>query len=548
MPKQPLRAYLKAESWALEPSPSTFAPASRWSNKDMDPVEPKDRTWSTYNYIAYWISDATNAAVWELASSMLATGLSWRQALPAIAVGHIVIAIVMVLNGTIGARLHVAFPVLNRSSFGFWFSYFSVVSRVVLSMFWFGIQTYTGSEAVYQASLLRMCSQRHQLKTGPADAESDMAKYQTPTQSPPRECKHHNSWHHVLLLRIRWLFLVKAIIVPPTWLAMLIWAAVKVPPSEGLFGQHATITGSDFSWAWLSALNSAFGIYSTLTVNIPDFTRYAKNERDQYVQLAIIPVAFTLCSFVGIMVTSAGTQLYGQVLWDPLQLIDQWDNRAAAFFASFSWALTTLGTNISANSLSAANDMTVLFPRYINIRRGQVLCAVLAGWALCPWEILASAQGFLTFMSGYTVFLGPFAGIMVTDYWLIHRGRVDVPAMYDPHGRYRYSYGFNWRAVLAILCSVPPTFPGLISAINPAIAVGRVAHLFDIAWIFGFTTASVVYYVASTLWPARETFLDAAITPDNAAAASEPASRASEDALEKASFEKDGVRADVVDA
>ena len=133
----------------------------------MDPVPPSKRTWTTLNYVAYWISDAMNAAVWELASSMLAIGLSWcvsddyllcvllksydrRQALPAIAVGHIIIAVVMVLNGTTGARLHVAFPVLNRSSFGFWFSYFSVISRVVLSMFWFGIQTYTGSECVYQ--------------------------------------------------------------------------------------------------------------------------------------------------------------------------------------------------------------------------------------------------------------------------------------------------------------------------------------------------------------------------------------------------------------
>ena len=132
-------------------------------------------------------------------------------------------------------------------------------------------------------------------------------------------------------------------------------------------------------------------------------------------QLAIIPVAFTLAAFIGIMVTSAGITLYGRVLWDPLQLIDQWDNRAAAFFAAFTWALTTLGTNISANSLSAANDMTVLFPRYINIRRGQVLCAILGGWALCPWEILASAQGFLSFMNGYTVFLGPFAAVMVAD-------------------------------------------------------------------------------------------------------------------------------------
>lgn len=135
----------------------------------------------------------------------------------------------------------------------------------------------------------------------------------------------------------------------------------------------------------------------------------------QYVQLFIIPVAFTLVGFIGIAVTSAGATLYGAVLWDPLQLIDRWDNRAAAFFASFTFVLATLGTNISANSLSAANDMTVLFPRYINIRRGQALCAILGGWALCPWEILASAQGFLSFMNGYTVFLGPFAGIMVAD-------------------------------------------------------------------------------------------------------------------------------------
>lgn len=115
----------------------------------------------------------------------------------------------------------------------------------------------------------------------------------------------------------------------------------------------------------------------------------------------------------GIVVTSAGQELYGSTLWDPLQLIDRWDNRAAAFFVSFSFLLATLGTNVAANSLSAANDMTVLFPRYINIRRGQVICAIVAGWALCPWEILASAPGFLSFMSGYTVFLAPFSSMCV---------------------------------------------------------------------------------------------------------------------------------------
>ncbi|KII83850.1 hypothetical protein PLICRDRAFT_444085 [Plicaturopsis crispa FD-325 SS-3] len=501
---------LKPGYWALAPPSSSFAPSSRWSNRDMDPVPPRLRTWTTWNYIAYWISDATNVAVWELASTMLAgLGLSWRQALPAIAVGHIIIAFTMVANGTIGARLHIPFPVLNRSSFGFWFSYFSVISRVILSMFWFGIQTFTGSECVYQMlkaiwpSLARM---PNHLPASANITTSGLMCYflYWLIQFP---------FMLVSPQRIRWLFLAKAIIVPPTWLAMLIWAFVKVPSnsSGGILAEHTALHGSALSWAWLSALNSALGIYSTLAVNIPDFTRYAKNERHQYIQLIIIPVVFTLCGFVGIAVTSAGIQLYGAVLWDPLKLIDQWDNRAAAFFASFAFVLTTLGTNISANSLCAGNDMTVLFPRYINIRRGQIICAFVGGWALCPWEILAQATGFLSFMNGYSVFLGPFAGIMVTDYWLVHKTHVDVPAMYDPKGRYFYSYGTNWRAVLALLCSVVPNLPGLVSSINPAINVGGAVDTFSFAWIYGFVVASTVYYAASALFPARATYMDEAV-------------------------------------
>jgi hypothetical protein len=124
---------------------------------------------------------------------------------------------------------------------------------------------------------------------------------------------------------------------------------------------------------------------------VPTTLFHATNEHShrQYIQVIIIPVVFTLASFVGIAVTSAGIALYGQVIWDPLKLIDRWDNRAAVFFTSFAFTLGTLGTNISANSLSAGNDMTALWPRYINIRRGQVICAFLGGWVLCPWEILA---------------------------------------------------------------------------------------------------------------------------------------------------------------
>ncbi|KAF8552869.1 NCS1 nucleoside transporter family [Imleria badia] len=502
---------LRPSTWTLEPEETTFA-AHGWSNKDMDPVPRRLRTWTTWNYICYWLSDATNLAVWELASSMLAVGLSWRQALPCIAAGYSIISVVMVLNGTIGARLHVAFPVLNRSSFGFWFSYFTVFSRVILSMFWFGIQSYNGSQCVYQMikaiwpSIARM---PNHLSPNASITSSGLLCYLIYwlIQLPFMLISPH---------KVRFLFLVKGVVVPIAWLAMVIWAFVRVPPSSGLFAEHATITGTQFSWNWLSALNSALGIYSSLSVNIPDFTRYAKDEKAQYVQPFIIPVAFVLCSFAGIAVTSAGIQLYGEVLWDPMLLIDKWDNRAAAFFASFAFALATIGTNISANSLSAGNDMTVLLPKYINIRRGQIICAFIGGWALCPWEILANAEGFLSFMNGYTIFLGPFAGIMITDFWLVHRGKVDVPAMYDPNGRYRYSGGFNWRAVLAMLVTVVPTFPGLINSINPSINVGYASHLFDVAWLYGFVVSCMVYYITSVMFPAQKTFVDKLITADDA--------------------------------
>ncbi|VDB94230.1 unnamed protein product [Peniophora sp. CBMAI 1063] len=511
MASSTVRKYLSPDAWRLTPAPSSLAPAHLrgYTNADMDPVPPEGRKWTTFSYIAYWTSDATSAAVWQLSSSMLALGLSWRQAVPAIAVGHTVIACVMVLNGTVGARLHIPFPVLNRSSFGFWLSYFSVISRVILSMFWFGIQAFTGSECVYQMLKAIWPSLAHLPNHLPESSHITTAGIMC----------YFLYWMIVFPLmfvspqRIRWLFVLKSIIVPPTWIAMLIWAFVKVPPSshEGLIADHATLHGSSLSWAWLTALNSAFGIYATLAVNIPDFTRYAVDERAQYVQLIIIPIFFTFFSFIGVAVTSAGQVLYGATLWDPLRLIDRWDNRAAAFFAAFSFIVTTLGTNVSANTLSVGNDMTALAPRWINIRRGQILCVIIGGWALAPWEILASARGFLTFINGYTVFLGPIAGVMIADYWIVHRGKVDVVAMYDPHGRYRYTGGVNWRALAALLCSVPPNMPGLIHSINPSIPVRGAIYVFDVAYLFGLFTAGGVYTLLSYFFPAQETMLHAAI-------------------------------------
>ncbi|CAE6472017.1 unnamed protein product [Rhizoctonia solani] len=465
--------------WELQPEPSSFAPSNKWSNKDMDPVPMHQRSWTMWDYTSYWLSDGFNVATWNMASSMLAVGLSWKQALPAIAIGHFIIALAVTANGTIGARLHIPFPVLNRSSFGYWLSYFSVISRCVLAMFWFGVQCVTGGQltGISQYYNYMMCYFFYWL-----------------IQLPFLLISPH---------KIRYLFIAKAVLAPVTGLSMMTWAFVKTGGGP-IFEQKATISGSALSWAMLSAMNSAIGNYATLSVNIPDFTRYARSPRDQYIQVLIIPVIFTFFAFMGIAVTSAGNVIYGEILWNPLTLIDHWDNRAAAFFASFVFCLATIGTNVSANSISAANDFTALLPKagrlWLNIKRGQILCALIGGWVVCPWEILGSAIGFLNFMGGYTVFLGPICSIMIVDYWLVHKGNIDIPALYDPKGRYRYVGGVNWRALLALCVSVPPNLPGLIHSINPKI---------------DFSLAGVTYFITSTLFPPRETMVDELITGDD---------------------------------
>jgi len=502
-----LRAFASPSAWILEPETSTYAENTAWSNKDMDPVPPHKRTWTMLNYVTFWISCAANVSTWQLGSSMLAIGLSWPRALLAIFLGHLVIAIVVVLVGTIGARLRVPFPVIARSSFGFWFSYFSVISLIVLSMFWFAIQTYIGSECIYQILKAIWPSIAHlpnHLSSSASITSSGLLCYflYWLIQFP---------FMFISPQKIRVLFLAKTIIIPPTFLAMLIWAFIRVPPNKSILAPKAVLSGKELSWAWVSAFNSAIGFFATAGVNMPDFTRYAKNERAQYIQLVVIPITFTLVSFVGIAVTSAGIALYGEVLWDPLKLVDHWDNRACAFFTSLAFVISTLSTNVSANSLGAGNDMAVLYPRYINIRRGQVICAFLGGWALSPWKILASAPGFLSFVNGYTVFIAPIIGIILTDYWLVHRTRVDLPAMYRPHGRYTYTCGVNWRAVVAMAVSLPPTFPGFIDNVKGTVGTGVGSHLFDVAFLLGFSLASSVYFTLSKLFPAQDTVLDHAI-------------------------------------
>jgi NCS1 family nucleobase:cation symporter-1 len=315
---------------------------------------------------------------------------------------------------------------------------------------------------------------------------------------------------------LRYLFVTKLIAAPITALATMGWCVHKAGGSGQIFAQKATVYGSTKAYLWLSCMSSVTGSWSTLACNIPDFSRYARSSRGQFIQLPFLPIIFTLCAVIGIVSTSATGVIYGKLLWNPLDIINHWlssghGGRAAAFFAATSWYLAQVGTNITANSISAANDLTVLFPRYVNIERGCVIAAIIGGWVIVPWKILSSAETFLAFMGGYAVFLAPIAGILASDYWLVKKQNIDVPALYNPDGRYRYWNGINWRALIALLIATSPNLPGLGYSIglqsdgSDSVKISEGAkHLYTFDWLFGFTCSIIVYTALSWIFPAKE--------------------------------------------
>lgn len=420
------------------------------------------------------------------------------------------VSIVIAFNGATGVIHHAPFPVLARASWGFWGSYVAIISRAILAIFWFAIQTMNGANTMrvmlgaIWPSFLTLPN--HIPEEQGITTNTMVSFFLFWLAQIPFLYMHPNN--------LRWLFLAKTALVPIAWIAILIWAFVSTDNLD-LFKQKPSISGPAYSWAFLASLTSVIGNYATLSVNQADFSRYSRvSVKWQLMYVPMLPIIFTFISFIGIAAASAGEARYGVLEWDPMALVSHWTSRACRFFAAFSFALAALGVNISANSLSAANDLTALFPRYVNIRRGQILCAILC-WALVPWKILESAGSFLQFMSAYSIFLGPIASIMLFDFWVIHKRKYDTLALYQPDSIYRYWNGVNWRAIAAFLVGVAPNMPGFINAINPNVSVGVGIHPYQFGWMLAFTATTITYLALEYIFPPKETFIDKAVLPDD---------------------------------
>ena len=264
----------------------------------------------------------------------------------------------------------------------------------------------------------------------------------------------------------------------------------------------------------------------TVGVNIPDFTRYMKSTKSSWSQGAWFPLICSWVAIMGIVATSASNVVYGTYIWNPVSIVAMWDGaggRAAAFFAGVSWCIAQMGVNISATVISGANDLTSLFPKYVNIRRGVIIQAFISGWVMVPWKIVKSADSLLNFLNSLGIFLGPIMvcclrlllhlslltskAIEITDFFIVKRTKLDVPALYDPHGRYRYWYGINWRALAAIIIAIGPMLPGLINAVNSDIPIGGAAYITDLNLYFGVVVSGTLYTGLSLLFPAHESLV-----------------------------------------
>ncbi|MEO7960749.1 MAG: NCS1 family nucleobase:cation symporter-1 [Ginsengibacter sp.] len=465
-------------------------------NEDLKPIPEEKRTWNTWNYAALWISMSLCIPTYMLASSLIGGGMNWWQAILTIFLGNAIVLIPMILNGHAGAKYGIPFPVFARASFGVRGANIAAMLRAIVACGWFGIQTWIGGFALYQMlrlwlpaieTLPQIFPASFGLQTGPAITFLIFWLINM----------------YVVYLgvdSIKKLLVFKAFFLPIAALALLAWAIYAVHGLGPILKEPSKFKTNDEFWNFFfPALTGMVGYWATLSLNIPDFTRYAKSQQAQIKGQAIgLPTSMTLFSFIGVVVTSATVILYGETIWDPLVLAGKFSSKFIISIAMIAVAISTLATNIAANIVSPANDFANLSPSKIDFRKGGYITGVI-GILIFPWKLIADPSGYIfTWLVGYSSLLGPVGGIMIADYYFIRKQHLDPNELYKRRGLYTFSNGFNNAAVIALLAGILPNIPGFLTTIKvvPQDAIPLwISHLYNYAWFVGFFVSGIIYFL-----------------------------------------------------
>jgi NCS1 family nucleobase:cation symporter-1 len=455
-------------------------------NPDLAPTPLGRRTWSTYNIAALWIGMSVVITTYTLASGLMQQGMTWWQALGTIMLGNVIVLVPMVLNAHAGTKYGVSFPVLCRAAFGVKGANVPAMLRAIVACGWFGIQTWIGALALN--ALLRAIWPGW--GTVPGGIGITFAIF----------------WliQAAVIVRglegIRRLASFGAPLLLTGGVTLLVWAVRNGGGlghilAESTRLQHAH---APFWQLFPAALTANVGYWATLSLNIPDFTRYARSQRSQVLGQALgLPTTMTGFAFLGVAVTSATIVLFGEAIWDPVVLIARIGSPIVIVFGALVILAAQLTTNMAANVVSPANDFSSLAPRRISYVMGGLITAVI-GILMMPWKLYADAAAYIfTWLIGYSSLMGAVGGILIADYWILRRRHLDLAALFAVNGRYSYARGINWRAIAALVLAVLPVVPGFVrAALTPG---GQVADpmwldtLYTYAWFVTFFLSAVFY-------------------------------------------------------
>jgi NCS1 family nucleobase:cation symporter-1 len=462
-------------------------------NEDLAPVPVEKRTWTTYNYAALWISMAHCIPTYMLASGLISAGMNWWQALLTILIGNTIVLVPILLNSHPGTKYGIPFPVFARASYGTIGSNVPALMRAVVACGWFGIQAWIGGEALH-TFLKVIIPGWHTLLGGPIGGHmlTEWASFLL-------------FWGLNIFIIYKGMDLLRIV---ENWAApyvlvmtafLVIWAISKANGIGYLLDQPNKFGSIGEFWPiFIPSLTAMIGFWATLSLNMPDFTRFGRSQREQAIgQVVALPTTMTVFAAMGVVITSAAMVIYPDMaageVWDPVKVVGRFDQAWIVAVSMFTVVVATLSVNIAANVVSPANDFANAFPRWISFRLGGLITGII-GILMQPWRLLADPSNYIfTWLQGYSGGLGSIAGVLIADYWFVRGKNLALGDLYRKKGAYTYSSGWNWRAVVATIVGCALAWIGLV--------VPSLKPLYDYAWFVGFGASALTHYLLMKLSP-----------------------------------------------